>query len=36
MITELIKNLEKITADVDGKVIPSNIREGVEIFGVEG
>ena len=36
MITDLIRNLDKISADIDGKLIPSNIREGVEILGVEG
>lgn len=36
MITDLIANLDKIANDIDGKIIPSNIREGVELFGVEG
>lgn len=36
MITDLIANLDKIANDIDGKIIPSNIREGIELFGVEG
>ena len=35
MLTNIITNLDKIIAEVQ-KVTPHNIREGVEIFGVEG
>lgn len=35
MLTNIITNLDKIIAEVK-KVTPHNIREGVEIFGVEG
>ena len=36
MLTNLIVNLDKIITEVSTKVTPHNIREGVEIFGVEG
>ena len=36
MVKELIANLSKISSDIDGKIKPENIREGIEIFGVMG
>ena len=36
MLTDLITNLDKIISEVETKVTPHNIRDGVEIFGVEG
>lgn len=36
MLTDLITNLDKIITEVETKVTPHNIRDGVEIFGVEG
>lgn len=36
MVTDLIKNLDKIVSDIETKLIPSNIREGISILGIEG
>lgn len=36
MIKELITNLNQISSDIEGKIKPENIREGIELFGVEG
>ena len=32
MLTNLITNLDKIVSEIETKVTPNNIREGVEIF----
>lgn len=36
MLTNLITNLDAIIAEVETKVTPQNIREGIEIFGIQG
>lgn len=36
MLTNLITNLDRIITEIQTKVTPHNIREGVEIFGIEG
>lgn len=36
MLTNLISNLDKIIEEVETKVTPQNIREGIEIFGIQG
>ena len=36
MLTNLITKLDKIVSEIETKVTPNNIREGVEIFGIEG
>jgi hypothetical protein len=36
MLTDIITNLDKIINEIETKVTPSNIKEGIEIFGVEG
>lgn len=36
MLTNIVTNLDKIITEVETKVTPQNIREGVEIFGIQG
>lgn len=36
MLSNLIENLDIITNEIETKLIASNIKDGVEIFGVEG
>lgn len=36
MLTNLINNLDTIINEIETKITPNNIREGVEIFGIKG
>lgn len=36
MLSNLIENLDIITNEIETKLIASNIKDGVEIFGIEG
>lgn len=36
MLAMLLANLDDVTKEIKEKIVPENIREGVEIFGIQG